>query len=106
VDGSLANPWEALAKRYMQRLGTARMATWNEQVEQLKKWVKEFDVRGIVELRQLYSLPLDYGFFLMKKKLADAGLPYISLGREYHLAQVGMLRTRIEAFIEMIWGRT
>ncbi len=104
VDGSLGNPWEALAKRYMDRPGTSRMATWSEQIEQLQQWVKEFSIHGIVELRQLYSLPLDYRFFVMKKKLAEAKIPYTSLGREYHLAHVGMLRTRVEAFIEMIQG--
>ncbi len=104
VNSAGKNPWEALAKRYMDRPGTSRMATWQEQINQVKQWVKEFKVQGIVELRQLYSLPLDYRFFVMKKKMAEAGIPYTSLGREYHLAQVGMLRTRVEAFIEMIQG--
>ncbi len=104
VDLSSGNPWEALAKRYMDRPGTTRMATWAEQIKQLLGWVREFNVQGIVELRQLYSLPLDYRFFVMKRKMAQAGIPYISLSREYHLAQVGMLRTRVEAFIEMIAG--
>ncbi len=105
VDSSFSNPLEALAKRYMDRPGTSRMAlAWDQQIEQLMGWVKEFNVQGVVELRQLYSLPLDYRFFVMKRKLAEAGIPYISLSREYHLAQVGMLRTRVEAFIEMIHG--
>jgi len=102
VDGSAGNPWEALAKRYIDRPGTSRMATWSDQIERLQRWVKEFDIQGIVELRQLYSLPLDYRFFVMKKKLAEAEIPYTSLDRAYHPSQVGMLRTRVEAFIEMI----
>jgi benzoyl-CoA reductase/2-hydroxyglutaryl-CoA dehydratase subunit BcrC/BadD/HgdB len=105
VDGFPGNPWEALSKRYMvDRPGTSRMATWRDQIAQVERWVKEFNVQGVIELRQLYSLPLDYRFFVMKKKLGEAGIPYISLSREYHLAQVGMLRTRVEAFIEMIQG--
>ncbi len=104
VDTSSDNPWEAVGKRYMDRPGTTRMATWGEQIEQLLGWAKAFHAGGVVELRQLYSLPLDYRFFVMKRKLAEAGVPYISLSREYHLAQVGMLRTRVEAFIEMIKG--
>ena len=105
MDSSFSNPLEALAKRYIDRPGTSRMAlAWDQQIEQFMGWVKEFNVQGVVELRQLYSLPLDYRFFVMKRKLAEAGIPYISLSREYHLAQVGMLRTRVEAFIEMIHG--
>ncbi len=104
IDSPLDNPWEALAKRYLERPGTSRMADWGDQIAQVKRWVKDFKAQGVAELRQLYSLPLDYRFFIMKKKMAEAGIPYISLSREYHLAQVGMLRTRIEAFIEMIKG--
>lgn len=104
VDTSSGNPWEALGKRYMDRPGTSRMENWGDQIEQIIQWVNEFDVQGIVELRQLYSLPLAYRFFIMKEKLAEAGIPYLSLDREYHLAHIGMLSTRVEAFIEMIQG--
>lgn len=104
VNGS-RDPWESLSERYMTKPGTARMANWNEQAEQLFKWIEEFNAIGVVELRQLYSLPLDYRFFVIKKKFEKADIPYISLSREYHLANVGMLRTRVEAFIEMIQGK-
>ncbi len=100
------NILEAVAERYLNKPAAARMANWNQQTEQIIKWVKEFNVDGVVELRQLYSLPLDYRFFAMKKKLGGAGIPYISLQRQYHLANEGMLRTRIEAFLEMIRGRS
>lgn len=107
VNGFLKDPWEALATRYLNRpTGTARMANWNEQADQIISWVGEFNCDGVVELRQLYSLPLDYRFFILKRKLAEADIPYISLSREYHLSHVGMLQTRIEAFMEMIHGKS
>jgi benzoyl-CoA reductase/2-hydroxyglutaryl-CoA dehydratase subunit BcrC/BadD/HgdB len=105
VDSRSDNIVEAIARRYLNKPASARMVNWNEQAAQIMKWVKEYDVDGIVELRQLYSLPLDYRFFAMKKKFAEAGIPYISLDREYHLANDGMLRTRVEAFIEMILAK-
>lgn len=106
VDRISENPWEALAARYINRgTTTARMINWNEQAEQIFKWIKEFRVDGVIELRQLFSLPLDYRFFVFKKKFADTDIPYASFSREYHLSQVGMLRTRAEAFIEMINAR-
>ncbi|SMC82625.1 2-hydroxyacyl-CoA dehydratase subunit D [Papillibacter cinnamivorans] len=104
VEVGSQNPWEALGKRYMDRPGTSRMENWTEQIGQIRDWVKEYNVRGIVELRQLYSLPLAYRFLIMKKELAAANIPYVSLDREYHLAQTGMLSTRVEAFLEMIKG--
>lgn len=106
VDGSSKDSLEALARRYMDRPGTSRMINWGEQAEQLIKWIKEFCIDGVVELRQLYSLPLDYRFFVLKERFKAAAVPYLSLSREYHLANVGMLRTRVEAFIEMIKGKS
>lgn len=99
------NPWQSLAERYINKPGTARMANWNEQADQMIKWVKEFSASGVVELRQLYSPPLDYRYVVIRKKFENANIPYISLSREYHLSNVGMLRTRVEAFVEMIQGR-
>lgn len=102
VDTSQNNLWEALASRYINRPGSARMVDWNKQAKQLLKMIEEFDVAGVIELKQLYSLPLAYRFFVMKARFTEAGVRYISLDREYHLAHLGMLRTRIEAFLEMI----
>jgi benzoyl-CoA reductase/2-hydroxyglutaryl-CoA dehydratase subunit BcrC/BadD/HgdB len=42
----------------------------------------------------------------LKERFKAAAVPYLSLSREYHLANVGMLRTRVEAFIEMIKGKS
>ena len=105
VNGGSGNIVEAIASRYLNKPAAARMGNWNEQTAQLMKWIKEYNVDGIVELRQLYSLPLDYRFFAMKKKFEEVGIPYISLSREYHLANEGMLGTRIEAFIEMMQAK-
>ncbi len=102
VDEAADDPLEALAKRYIMRPGLSRMAQWEMQGKRNLRWIKEFSADAIVELRSLYSLPLDYRYLFMRKEYDTAGIPYLSLNREYHLSQEGMLRTRIEAFLEMI----
>jgi benzoyl-CoA reductase/2-hydroxyglutaryl-CoA dehydratase subunit BcrC/BadD/HgdB len=102
VDDASGDPLNALAKRYIMRPGLARMAQWEMQAKRNLAWIKEFNADGVVELRSLYSLPLDYRFLFMRKKYDIARVPYLSINREYHLSQEGMLRTRIEAFLEMI----
>lgn len=96
------DPLEALTKRYITRPGLARMAQWEMQADRNLKWIKDFKADGVVELRSLYSLPLDYRYLFMRKKYDVAKVPYLSINREYHLSQEGMLRTRVEAFLEMI----
>ena len=91
----------ALAKRYMMRPGLSRMAQWEMQANRNLAWINEFNADGVVELRSLYSLPLDYRYLFMRK-YDKQHIFYLSLNREYHLSQEGMLQTRIEAFLEMV----
>ncbi len=102
VDDGGDDPLEAIAERYIKRPGLSRMAQWGMQAERNLGWMKEFDVQGVVELRSLYSLPLDYRYLFMRKEYKKAKSPYLSINREYQLSQEGMLRTRIEAFLEMV----
>lgn len=102
VDPTQGDPLGQLAERYMNRPGLSRMGDWRGQAEQIISWVKEYQVQGVVELRQLYSLPLDYRAFYLGNVLKEAGIPYLSLNREYHPSHMGMLSTRVEAFVEMI----
>lgn len=102
VDTSRGDALEQLAERYLNRPGLSRMGDWRGQAQRIISWVKEFDAQGVVELRQLYSLPLDYRAFYLSKVLKEAGIPYLTLNREYHPSHMGMLSTRVEAFVEMI----
>ena len=102
VDASARNPWRALAKRYLNSPSGPSMINWNEQARRLISWIREFNIDGCVELRSLYMLPRDFMLTFTRRKLAEIDIPYISLAREYHLADTGMLTTRIAAFIEMI----
>lgn len=103
VDTSLGSPWEALAKRYLD-VSSPRNSNWKEQVNELTDWVGEFNIDGVVILRQLYSFPSEFMFTYIVQRLEEAGIPYLSLRREYHLEGVGMLTTRVEAFLEMLSG--
>jgi benzoyl-CoA reductase subunit C len=105
VEDDKNDPLEALAKRYIMRPGLARMAQWDMQAKRNIAWFKEFHVDGVIELRSLYSLPLDYRYLFMRRAYDNAKMPYLSLNREYHLSHEGMLRTRIEAFIEMVGNK-
>lgn len=96
----------ALAKRYMMRPGLSRMAQWDMQTSRNLAWINEFNADGVVELRSLYSLPLDYRYLYMRKSYDQHNIPYLSLNREYHLSSQGMLQTRIEAFLEMLERKT
>ena len=96
------DPLLALADRYLHKPESPRMLSWDDQIKRLIEWVREFKIDGVVDLPLMCSFPREFMTVLQKKRLSDAGIPNISLKIEYHMANVGQLKTRIGAFIEML----
>ncbi|MFC1920519.1 2-hydroxyacyl-CoA dehydratase subunit D [Chloroflexota bacterium] len=105
VDNTLKDPAYALAKRYMSRHGAPGMYHWDRQVEQIMEWVKEFNIDGILNLPLTWCYPQIYRMPFLSRQFEEAGIPSISVNREYQLANIGQTRTRIGAFLEMISAR-
>jgi benzoyl-CoA reductase/2-hydroxyglutaryl-CoA dehydratase subunit BcrC/BadD/HgdB len=64
--------------------------------------IRDFRVDGVVSERLVFC---DYWMaeqFMVGEDLKEKGIPYIRLDREYILAGVGQLRTRIQAFLETL----
>ncbi len=93
---------EALAYRSHAQPASPCMMNWAEQVEQVASWVKAFDIQGVLELPLMYSRSRQMRAPYFKKKLTERGIPIASFEREYQLSNVGQLRTRIGAFVEML----
>jgi benzoyl-CoA reductase/2-hydroxyglutaryl-CoA dehydratase subunit BcrC/BadD/HgdB len=106
VDTTLTDRAYALARRYLSGLGAPRMYAWDKQAEQLIKWTADFRIDGVLALPLNWCYPQRYRMPYLAKQLEIAGIPSISLEREYHLASMGQLRTRIGAFLEMLGTKT
>jgi benzoyl-CoA reductase/2-hydroxyglutaryl-CoA dehydratase subunit BcrC/BadD/HgdB len=103
VEADLEDPAYALAKRYISRPGAPRMgAAWDRQLEQIMAWIKEFRIDGVLGLSHAWCYPQSFRSPYIREGLEKAGIPMISLDREYHLANEGQLRTRIGAFLEIL----
>jgi benzoyl-CoA reductase/2-hydroxyglutaryl-CoA dehydratase subunit BcrC/BadD/HgdB len=68
----------------------------------LKKTAKEFKVDGIIALTMRNCAPYIHDLPMWKTKLEDQGTPVLDLDIEYGGGLSGQVRTRIEAFIEML----
>lgn len=102
VDTNLTDPANALAKRYLGRHGVPRMADWAGQMDQILKWTQEYKIDGVVFLPLVADYCQRFREPNLRERLQGIGVPSVSLEREYCLANVGQLRTRIGAFMEMI----
>jgi benzoyl-CoA reductase/2-hydroxyglutaryl-CoA dehydratase subunit BcrC/BadD/HgdB len=104
IGSSDDDPAYALAKHYLQN-GSARMIDWQKQAEHLVRQVKEFNIDGVLDLPDMFDYPGEFRRTFMESKLKEAGIPEKSFEREYHLSNTGQLKTRIEAFLEMLEDR-
>lgn len=102
VDTDTGDPVYSLARRYLYRPACPRMVSWNEQANQIITWAKEFNIQGILDFGQLYSPPRGFRIPYLRRKLVEADIPNISLEREYCLSNLGQLKTRVGAFLEML----
>jgi benzoyl-CoA reductase subunit C len=105
VDTSLKDPVYALAKRYLCRPGAPNISNWDKQSEQIIKWCQEYKIDGVLALPLNWCYAQRYRFPYLSQKLEKVGIPSATVEREYHLANMGQIRTRIGAFLEMLGTR-
>ncbi|MFC1928776.1 2-hydroxyacyl-CoA dehydratase subunit D [Chloroflexota bacterium] len=100
IDGS--DPISSLAKHYLSLPDFARQINWDRQLDRIIQWVREFDVHGVLELRQLYQLSRQTRTPFLIKNFKEAGIPFFSIERDYQLSASGQLGTRVGAFLETL----
>lgn len=105
------DPMEGIAERYMGKLKlpTTYVNTSDDYQENLdsrfghmKRHVKEFKVDGVILLVYKFCDPYGFEVPAVKSYLESAGTPVLYLEDEYSVSSLGRLKTRIEAFLEMI----
>jgi benzoyl-CoA reductase/2-hydroxyglutaryl-CoA dehydratase subunit BcrC/BadD/HgdB len=62
----------------------------------------DFRVDGVVALTIRNCAPYIYDMALWKDKMEEKGIPVLDLSIEYGSAASGQIKTRVEAFIEML----
>ncbi len=92
---------EDIAKRYFKIPCACRFKN-DERIENIKRLVKELDVDGVV----YYTLQCCHTFNIEGTKVEEAlkeeGIPIIRIETDYSESDREQLKTRLEAFIEMI----
>jgi benzoyl-CoA reductase subunit C len=99
------NPMLAIARAYLNRPSCPRMVDRVvERCDFVKRMVADFRVDGVVFQRMRYCDLWGGQLLYLEKDLREAGIPMLSLEREYGMGGLGQLTTRIQAFLERIEG--
>lgn len=96
------DPMSALAKHTTEKPVCACMHPAEARLEYMLDLVKEYNVEGIVYFNLMYCDPFLYEGVLFKKKLEEKGIPTIALETEHTPSGIGQLKTRVQAFLEML----
>lgn len=105
VDESGNDPLLALARYYIgDRPSCPHSIGQTQRSEHIKQMKEDFAVDGIIGVRLKFCELWGFEHHLLQNGLREADIPFLSLETEYKLGAVGQLRTRVQAFLEVIEG--
>jgi benzoyl-CoA reductase/2-hydroxyglutaryl-CoA dehydratase subunit BcrC/BadD/HgdB len=102
IDPYAPDPIAAIARRYCSKPADPIAFNWEEQSLQIVGWAKEFRVDGVLELFEEFSPARQWRSPIMSRQMARAGIPFARISRGYSVSNIGQMRTRTAAFLEML----
>ena len=67
--------------------------------------IEEFNVQGVISEIVRYCVPYGHDKPFLKERLKERDVPLLELDLEYGSGSSGQVRTRVEAFIELLQAR-
>jgi benzoyl-CoA reductase subunit C len=106
-----ADPVQGITERYLKKLKfpTTFVSEGNTYAENLearfghmRQYIKDFKVNGAILFIYKYCDPYGFEVPAIKSFIESAGTPVLYIEDEYSTSSLGRVKTRIEAFLEMI----
>jgi benzoyl-CoA reductase subunit C len=99
------SPLEAISQRYLSNFPCARMVPSDGRFERILQLAREYKVDGVISQIIRYCVPYAHDLPLITEKLEQIGVPTLALDVEYGTSGSGQIRTRVQAFVEMVETR-
>ncbi|MGD0794036.1 MAG: 2-hydroxyacyl-CoA dehydratase family protein [Dehalococcoidales bacterium] len=97
-----ADPLTDLSRHYLGRTPCPRMKDASRRFDHVLEMIDEFRVDGVIFYTMKFCDPFLFDVPLFKEGLARRGLPSLLLEGDYTPGTLGRVKTRIEAFTEML----
>jgi benzoyl-CoA reductase/2-hydroxyglutaryl-CoA dehydratase subunit BcrC/BadD/HgdB len=99
------NPIRALAERYISNINCPFMMDMNRRISYVTKVAREYGVKGLIYYNLRYCESYRSELRLFEETLKkETGIPLLLIETEYSPSDIGTIRTKVEAFLEMIRG--
>jgi benzoyl-CoA reductase subunit C len=105
-----ADPVQGITERYLKKLkfpttfvaGNNYAETLEARFGHMRQYIKDFRVNGAILFIYKYCDPYGFEVPAIKGFVESAGTPVLYIEDEYSTSSLGRVKTRIEAFLEMI----
>jgi len=107
IFGIMGNPIDALAERYLYNVPCPCMTDLDKRLNRTAQIVHAYNVDGVIYYSLRFCDTWRSEYQLMKDYLhKEIHIPSLLIESDYSPADIGTIRTKIEAFLEMIGGLT
>ncbi|MEA2016285.1 MAG: 2-hydroxyacyl-CoA dehydratase family protein [Actinomycetota bacterium] len=93
---------ESIASGYLNKPQCMRMADLGFKFSEIKNNIINNDIKGVMFMGLKFCDTMLYPFSTLKKELSDMGIPVLYLEIEYNNFSEGQIKTRMQAFLEML----
>ena len=98
------DPLEAISRRYLDNFPCSRMYPVENRFNKVMDLVKDFRVDGVISQIIRYCVPYAHDEPLLRERFEQRGIPVLEVDVEYGTPGTGQIRTRVQAFLEMLEG--
>jgi benzoyl-CoA reductase/2-hydroxyglutaryl-CoA dehydratase subunit BcrC/BadD/HgdB len=98
---TLEDMLEALVDRYL-RIDCACFTPNLERLQNIVNLARDLKVDGVIHYGLSFCQPYAIEAFKVEKVLGEAGIPMLGIETDYSMEDVEQLKTRVEAFVEML----
>ena len=95
----------ALAQSYLQRIPNALVEGPEDRLSFMLKKVREDGLQGVIFVHLKFCEPLIFDYPDLKKGLDREGIPNLFIETELHSYAAGQIKTRLQAFAEMLGSK-
>ena len=93
---------ESIAERYLNKPQCMRMADLGSKLAEIENAIIKNDIKGVIFITLKFCDNMLYSFSLLKQRLNNMGIPVLYLDIEYNNFSEGQIKTRVQAFLEML----
>ncbi|MEZ4525713.1 MAG: 2-hydroxyacyl-CoA dehydratase family protein [Desulfobacterales bacterium] len=92
---------DAICDRYM-KIDCACFTPNTERLDNIRAMAKELNADGVIHYALMFCQPYGHEAFKVEKALREIGIPMLSLETDYSMEDMEQLKTRVQAFTEMV----